>query len=61
MSYIQQIRFVHKNLLKQWCKEHNLSLEECIKRAVHSNNKVIRMRALFAKILLSHCKNDINI
>jgi len=61
MSYIQQIQFMHKNLLKQWCKERNLSLEECIKRAVHSNNRVIRMRALFAKILLSYCRSDINI
>jgi len=63
MSYIQKIRFpiFHKNLLKQYCKEHNLSPEECIKQAVRSNDKVIRMRALFAKILLSYYRNDINI
>ena len=56
MSYIQKIKFpiFHKNLLKQYCKEHNLSPEECIRQAVHSNNREIRTRALFAKILMSN-------
>jgi len=52
MSYIQQIQFVYKNLLKQWCKEHNLSLEKCIKQAIYSNDKKIRTIVLFTKILL---------
>jgi len=41
----------HKNLLKQWCKEHNLPLAKCIKKAINSKNEEIRMRALFFKTL----------
>jgi len=56
MSYIQKTKFpiFHKNLLKQYYKEHNLSPEECIRQAVRSNNREIRIRALFAKILMSN-------
>ena len=46
----------YKNLLKKWCRKHDLSLEKCIKQAIYSNDKKIKTIALFTKILMFHSR-----